>query len=131
MDYRPRYQQPFTLEEARQLPVPLITEGAPHSREPPSPHTHLAKKPRNSPMRTRIIHYTTEIARLQNSVTHLRRTQDELQDALAEAPGDPDLEQAFGENEVVMCARHHTCQVVRAAATARGTGPPSFVAASR
>ena len=28
MDYRPRYQQPFTLEEARQLPLPLITEGA-------------------------------------------------------------------------------------------------------
>ena len=101
-------------------------------RPPPASPLHLThislKKPRNSP--THITHNTTEIARLQNSVTHLRRTQDELQDALAEAPGDPDLEQAFGENEVVMCARHHTCQVVRAAATARGTGPPSLVAAS-
>ncbi|KAI0650769.1 hypothetical protein C8Q79DRAFT_945115 [Trametes meyenii] len=26
MEYRPRYAQPFTLEEARQLEVPIITE---------------------------------------------------------------------------------------------------------
>ncbi|KAI0375593.1 hypothetical protein BV20DRAFT_984383 [Pilatotrama ljubarskyi] len=26
MEYRPRYSQPFTLEEARQLAVPIITE---------------------------------------------------------------------------------------------------------
>ncbi|KAI0677577.1 hypothetical protein C8Q78DRAFT_1003420 [Trametes maxima] len=26
MEYRPRYTQPFTLEEARQLEVPIITE---------------------------------------------------------------------------------------------------------
>ncbi|KAL1946850.1 hypothetical protein VTO73DRAFT_14954 [Trametes versicolor] len=70
MEYRPRYTQPFTLEEARLLDVPIISE--------------------------------VEITRLQNSVAHLQRTQDELQDALSTSPGDTDLTEAFEENEVVM-----------------------------
>lgn len=28
MDYRPRYAQPFTLEQAVHLDVPIISEGA-------------------------------------------------------------------------------------------------------
>ena len=51
MDDRPRYQQPFTLEEVRQLPVPLITEGAPPSRVPP-PLTHISLKFRVTHQRT-------------------------------------------------------------------------------
>ncbi|PIL37109.1 hypothetical protein GSI_00801 [Ganoderma sinense ZZ0214-1] len=69
MEYIPRYSQPFTLQEARQLAVPIITE---------------------------------EISRLQNSLAHLQKTQDELKEALSTAPGDADLTEAFEENEIVM-----------------------------
>ncbi|KAI0719598.1 hypothetical protein C8T65DRAFT_44004 [Cerioporus squamosus] len=69
MEYKPRYSQPFTLEEARLLAVPIITE---------------------------------EISRLQNSLSHLQRTQEELKEALTASPGDPDLSEAFEENEVVI-----------------------------
>ena len=97
MDYRPRYQQPFTLEEARQLAVPLITEGASSSRDP-----HLCGP--SSMIRCSRVFLPIEIARLQNSLTHLQRTQRDLEDALVEAPGDADLTEAFEENEIVMCA---------------------------
>lgn len=87
MEYRPRYSQPFTLEEARQLAVPIITEG--------TSFDFMAS--------TWLIHTYAEISRLQNSLSHLQRTQGELKEALATAPGDPDLTEAFEENEVVMC----------------------------
>ncbi len=90
MEYRPRYTQPFTLEEARLLDVPIISEGEHRPFD-------ASSDPHRSPA-----HCATEITRLQNSVAHLQRTQDELQDALSTSPGDTDLTQAFEENEVVM-----------------------------
>lgn len=45
----------------------------------------------------------TEITRLQNSLLHLRRTQEELAAHIANtSPPDPDLSEAFKENEQVM-----------------------------
>lgn len=43
-----------------------------------------------------------EITRLQNSLAHLRSTQEQLREAHEESP-DPDFEQAIQENEDVMC----------------------------
>ncbi|KAI0832375.1 hypothetical protein BC628DRAFT_1309963 [Trametes gibbosa] len=80
MEYRPRYTQPFTLEEARLLAVPIITE---------------------------------EISRLQNSLSHLQRTQDELREALATSPGDTDLKQAFTENEDVIGSQKERITMLR------------------
>ncbi|KAI0774232.1 hypothetical protein C8Q74DRAFT_1368732 [Fomes fomentarius] len=77
MEYKPRYSQPFTLDEARQLAVPIIAE---------------------------------EISRLQNSLAHLRRTQDELKDALTTSTGDIDLTQAFEENELVITKGSACCK---------------------
>ncbi len=90
MEYKPRYSQPFTLEEARLLAVPIITEG------PPSDLVTF----------TSLICAYAEISRLQNSLSHLQRTQEELKEALTTAPGDPDLTEALEENEVVMCVVH-------------------------
>ncbi|KAI0638146.1 hypothetical protein C8Q77DRAFT_1153815 [Trametes polyzona] len=87
MEYRPRYSQPFTLEEARQLAVPIITE---------------------------------EIARLQNSLVHLRRTQDELQDALAGSPGDADLKEAYEENEDVIGSQKERITILRMVLVEKG-----------
>ena len=42
-----------------------------------------------------------EIARLENSLQHLRRTQDELRSQHSDDP-DPELSQALRENEAVM-----------------------------
>ena len=55
------------------------------------------------------LHYPTtprlepylEIARLENSLQHLRRTQDELRSQHSDDP-DPELSQALRENEAVM-----------------------------
>ncbi|EIW61999.1 uncharacterized protein TRAVEDRAFT_44831 [Trametes versicolor FP-101664 SS1] len=87
MEYRPRYTQPFTLEEARLLDVPIISE---------------------------------EITRLQNSVAHLQRTQDELQDALSTSPGDTDLTEAFEENEVVIGSQKERITILRMVLVEKG-----------
>ena len=90
MEYAPKYAQPFTLQEARGLDVPIITEGPCYV-----PAVHRAN-------RTYSVSRDLEISRLQNSIAHLQRTQDELKDALSTTPDDPDLTEAFEENEVVM-----------------------------
>ncbi|KAH9853515.1 hypothetical protein C2E23DRAFT_728423 [Lenzites betulinus] len=87
MEYRPRYAQPFTLEEARLLAVPIISE---------------------------------EISRLQNSLLHLQRTQDELRDALATSPGDTDLTQAFEENEDVIGSQKERITILRMVLVEKG-----------
>ncbi|RPD67208.1 hypothetical protein L226DRAFT_499201 [Lentinus tigrinus ALCF2SS1-7] len=87
MEYTPRYPQPFTLEEARQLAVPIITE---------------------------------EITRLQNSLTHLRRTQEELKEALTTSPGDPDLTEAFEENEVVIGSQNERVAMLQIVLNEKG-----------
>lgn len=44
----------------------------------------------------------SEISRLQNSLQHLKETQDLLRSHL-QSEADPDLQQALNENEEVMC----------------------------
>ena len=86
MDYTPRYPQPFTLHEATLLDVPIITEGMCLT------------------LRRSVQLYLTlslEIARLQNSLHHLHKTQEGLQEAINECR-DPDFVQAFEENSGVM-----------------------------
>ncbi|TFK91495.1 hypothetical protein K466DRAFT_467086, partial [Polyporus arcularius HHB13444] len=87
MEYKPRYSQPFTLEEARLLAVPIITE---------------------------------EISRLQNSLSHLQRTQEELKEALTTAPGDPDLTEAFEENEVVIGSQNERITMLQIVLNEKG-----------
>ncbi|KAM5540466.1 hypothetical protein V8D89_005924 [Ganoderma adspersum] len=87
MDYIPRYSQPFTLQEARQLAVSVITE---------------------------------EISRLQNSLAHLQRTQDELKEALSTAPGDADLAEAFQENEIVIGSQRERVSMLLIVLTEKG-----------
>ncbi|KAJ3003911.1 hypothetical protein NUW54_g5063 [Trametes sanguinea] len=94
MEFRPRYAQPFTLEEARQLAVPIITEG-----EHPS---------------------VTEITRLQNSLAHLQRTQEELQEALLATPEDPDFAQAYEENEIVVLSQKERISILRMVLSEKG-----------
>jgi hypothetical protein len=89
MDYVPRYSQPFTLAQAVLLDVATISEG----------YQDLCRESALN------LQGGTEIARLNNSLEHLKRTQDTLQEYLA-APStsDPELERAKEENEIVMCA---------------------------
>lgn len=90
MDYRPRFAQPFTLNEAIGLDVGVITEGG-------------AIRLQN-PLRLNMIKTLPEIARLQNSLKHLKETQTILESTLKEEGGpDPELRKAFEENEAVMC----------------------------
>ena len=49
-----------------------------------------------------VLNFTAEIARLQNSLSHLKSTQEQLKEANDECP-DPEFEQAIKENENVMC----------------------------
>ncbi|KAH9844263.1 uncharacterized protein C8Q71DRAFT_852765 [Rhodofomes roseus] len=86
MDYRPRYPQPFTLQEAIALDVPVITE---------------------------------EIARLQNSLQHLRRTQNELQAASDAAP-DPEFTKAIEENDLVIGSQEERISILKMALTEKG-----------
>jgi hypothetical protein len=90
MDYKPRFSQPFTLNEAIGLDVAVITEGI----------AVVFNKYRIS-----INSRSLEIARLQNSLERLRETQEILQAVIIE-PGesDPEIKLAFEENQVVMCA---------------------------
>lgn len=84
MDYTPRYPQPFTLWQAIQLDVPIITEGQ-----------HVCKREVN------VLKLCSEIARLQNSLVLLRETQQTLQEAIDDTQ-DPDFVQALEENTGVM-----------------------------
>ncbi|KAI0921045.1 hypothetical protein AcV5_001237 [Taiwanofungus camphoratus] len=86
MEYRPRYTQPFTLEEATQMEVSVITE---------------------------------EIARLQNSLLHLGKTQDELREASASTP-DAEFTKAMEENETVIGSQEERISILRMALTEKG-----------
>ncbi|KAI0081722.1 hypothetical protein K474DRAFT_1134288 [Panus rudis PR-1116 ss-1] len=86
MDYQPRYPQPFTLQQAVQLDVPLITE---------------------------------EIARLQNSLQHLRETQEQLREAIKTDP-DPEFTKAIEENEQVIGSQSERISILKMALTEKG-----------
>lgn len=86
MDYRPRYAQPFTLEQAVHLDVPIISE---------------------------------EIARLQNSLSLLRSTQEQLKEA-NEADPDPEFVKAIEENDEVIGSQEERVSILRMALAAKG-----------
>ncbi|KAL1722454.1 hypothetical protein EV715DRAFT_287468 [Schizophyllum commune] len=86
MDYTPRHNQPFTLEQAVHLDVAIITE---------------------------------EISRLQNSLQHLKETQDLLRSHL-KSEADPDLQQALNENEEVIGSQTERINILRMALTQKG-----------
>ncbi|KAK0206422.1 hypothetical protein DFS33DRAFT_1314569 [Desarmillaria ectypa] len=89
MEYTPRYAQPFTLNQAIQLDIPVITE---------------------------------EIARLQNSLQHLRETQGLLEHYIRENPDDqdPEIEKAFKENETVIGSQEERIGILRMALSEKG-----------
>jgi len=59
---------------------------------------------------------TEEIARLQNSLQHLKRTQDELR----AHPDDPELAQAFRENEAVIASQEERVGMLNTALIEKG-----------
>ncbi|PBL02414.1 hypothetical protein ARMGADRAFT_1158956 [Armillaria gallica] len=99
MEYSPRYAQPFTLNQAIQLDIPVITE---------------------------------EIARLQNSLQHLRETQELLGQYITENPDEQDaeIEKAFKENEIVIGSQEERVGMLRMALSEKGVNPGSHYAVS-
>ena len=88
MDYKPHYLQPFTPSEAIALDVSVITQGW---------HFHSIWSPISWSVQR------LEIVRLQNSLEHLRQTQEGLREYLAsESLEDPEIAKALEENELVM-----------------------------
>lgn len=60
-----------------------------------------------------------EIARLQNSIAHLKRTQDELKDYTE----DPDVRQAVEENETTIASQDERIFMLKLALTHHGISP--------
>lgn len=88
MEYNPRYPQPFSLSQAIALDPAVAWDG-------------LTLEITSSRLSLTVL---TEIARLRNSLLHLRRSQNELQEYLRELTSEGDLEvsQAVKENEITM-----------------------------
>ncbi|THH32889.1 hypothetical protein EUX98_g1279 [Antrodiella citrinella] len=63
---------------------------------------------------------TEEISRIGNSLEHLRRTQSELLEALAEDPDDPDFRKAYEENEDVIGSQAERVSMLQLALTEKG-----------
>jgi hypothetical protein len=95
MEYRPKHPQPFSFSDALKFDPATITEG--------SAFTSLlfgcclADSMDQCPLFADLSPFL-EISRLQNSLQHLKRTQNEL----SPHSGDPELAQALRENEAVM-----------------------------
>ncbi|KAF8517771.1 hypothetical protein JB92DRAFT_2809546, partial [Gautieria morchelliformis] len=88
MEYKPRHVQPFSVEQAALLEIPVIT---------------------------------TEIARLQNSLEHLRDTQQQLQESVgAEEHPDPIILQALDENKTVIASQEERVSMLRLALELKG-----------
>ena len=96
MDYTPRHAQPFTFAQLAQLDIPTIAQGQVRS------------------LRWDLLLISAaEIGRLENSLQHLTRTQEELQAHLENSEDDPDLREALEYNKTVMCViLHIRCFVV-------------------
>ena len=91
MEYKPLHTQPFTVEQAALLELSVITAGGCILKYLYHDLTPLI-----------------EIARLQNSLEHLRDTQQQLQENVeSEENCDPVILQAFEENKVVMYVMPH------------------------
>ncbi|THH14674.1 hypothetical protein EW146_g5688 [Bondarzewia mesenterica] len=110
MDYKPRHAQPFTLAEAARLDPPTITEGS---------NSHLGIFVRHG-MNDAII-FVVEIARLQNSLQHLERTQDELRQCIQEAAvPDADFLDAIKENQDVIGSQEERITILKMALIEKG-----------
>lgn len=84
MEYTPRYRQPFTWNQLLEMEVAQMTQGV---QVPASRMSSID---------------CSEIARLQHSLEHLRKTQDELKTYLEASAADPDIQDALKENEETM-----------------------------
>lgn len=91
MDWKPRYPQPFTAAQLRELDVPTITQGLYKCLD------HFLVL-----VVSNVTSSLKEISRLDNSLQHLGRTQKELHDHLAENPDDEEVSKAMLENQHVM-----------------------------
>lgn len=86
MEFKPRHPQPFTILQAVELDVFVITE---------------------------------EIARLQNSISHLKDTQQSLQTYLS-TEDDAELATALKENEVVIASQQERITILQFALRGKG-----------
>ncbi|KZT74345.1 hypothetical protein DAEQUDRAFT_720508 [Daedalea quercina L-15889] len=67
---------------------------------------------------------TEEMARLQNSLQHLRRTQTELRNAADAAP-DPEFTKAIEENDIVIGSQEERISILTMALTEKGVAMSS------
>lgn len=94
MEYNPKYPQPFSLSQAIALDPAVAWDGL---------DLYVADN-------QSLLTVPAEIARLKNSLEHLKRSQIELQEYLRELvpeEGDLQVSQALKENEITM----HVCRV--------------------
>ncbi|VDC07321.1 unnamed protein product [Peniophora sp. CBMAI 1063] len=66
-----------------------------------------------------------EIARLQNSLKHLKQTQDELHSFAREDPGDDDIKEAVSENETTIGSQEERITMLKLALVEKGVILPS------
>ncbi|KAI0254396.1 hypothetical protein BJV78DRAFT_1280393 [Lactifluus subvellereus] len=97
MEYHPKHPQPFSFSDALRFDPATITEG--------------------SVTKYNILWASgfklTQIARLQNSLRHLKRTQDELR--AYNSDDDPELVQALKENEAVIASQEERINILNLA----------------
>jgi len=87
MEFKPRYPQPFTIAQAIEFDVSVITE---------------------------------EIARLQNSITHLKGTQQLIQTHLETEGDDAELAAVLRENEEVIASQQERISMLQFVLRERG-----------
>ncbi len=108
MEYHPRHPQPFSLSDALKFDLATITEGSiliyyqtvATNHQPNITGSPIATESKNNDHNRLYPIIIVEIARLENSLQHLRRTQEELRSYSDR--DDPELSQALRENEAVM-----------------------------
>ncbi|KZV76066.1 hypothetical protein PENSPDRAFT_680521 [Peniophora sp. CONT] len=66
-----------------------------------------------------------EIARLQNSLKHLKKTQEELHSFAREDPGDADIREAVDENETTIGSQEERITMLKLALVEKGVILPS------
>ena len=98
MEYHPKHPQPFSFSDALRFEPATITEGSvPKYNILWASGFKLTRARTNDAAPPLSV---IEIGRLQNSLRHLKRTQDELR--AYNSDDDPELVQALKENEAVM-----------------------------
>ncbi|KLO18030.1 hypothetical protein SCHPADRAFT_134227 [Schizopora paradoxa] len=114
MDYKPKYKQPFQFSEILLLDIPTLAQGE-------LLNLCLLKSQRTNQ------NLISEVAKVELSIHHLKRTQDELRAYIqsddSESP-DRELETALEENDVAIAAQEERVSMLRLALQSKGVNLP-------